>query len=406
MAVFDDFSRATGLRAHPAKCKIYFGGVHHMVKNDILQATGFREGDIPFRYLGVPLSSRKLTIQQCYPLIEKITARIHHWSARLLSYAGRCQLIKSVLFSISAFWMQVLPLSQKIIQHVEALCRSYLWSGKEGLSRKSLVSWENLCKPKSAGGLYITDLQTWNKATLRKLPWNIHLKLDRLWIRWLDTFYFKGEDVLAWQSTPNSSWILKKIVKHKTEVSSTKHWTEAINSGRYKTGAVYKELCGNMEHVSWKHILIDNHARPRACFTLWMALLKRLPTKKRLVRFGIVVNLKCCFCDEEEDIQHLLFGCTYTKAIWQQVLNNLHIQHGPLEWYQEVEWMSKESKPKGAQRLILKLAFAETVYEIWHERNMRIFNDINSGMRLVDRITENITTRCNMYRKLSIHVSM
>lgn len=51
---------------------------------------GFKEGGLPFKYLGVPLASIKLTITQCQPLIEKVTALVKHWFARLLSYAGRC----------------------------------------------------------------------------------------------------------------------------------------------------------------------------------------------------------------------------------------------------------------------------------------------------------------------------
>ncbi|XP_058774476.1 uncharacterized protein LOC131648763 [Vicia villosa] len=146
------------------------------------------------------------------------------------------------------------------------------------------------------------------------------MKADRLWIRWLDTFYFKGDDILQWQATTNSSWILKKIVKHKEALSTSKHWMEAVTTGHYKTGAMYKDLKGEVEHVGWKKILVDNHARPRSCFTLWMTLMKRFPTKERLLRLGINVDLKCCYCDYNKNIQHLFFGCNYTKDIWQQIL--------------------------------------------------------------------------------------
>ncbi|XP_058780635.1 uncharacterized protein LOC131654706 [Vicia villosa] len=199
------------------------------------------------------------------------------------------------------------------------------------------------------------------------------MKADRLSIRWLDTFYFKGDDVLQRQTTTNSSWILKKIVKHKEALSTSKHWLEAATTGHYKIGAVYKDLNGDMEHVSWKKILVDNHAEPQTGFTLWMALMKQLPTKERLLRFGINVDLKCCYCDNSGNIQHFFFGCSYIKDIWKQILRKLKVKHQPLAWDQEVEWITKETKPKEAQRMILKLAFAETVYEIWHERNDRVF---------------------------------
>jgi hypothetical protein len=102
MGEFQKFSDSTGLKANPAKCKVYFGGVPALEQKKIVTATSFSVGTIPFKYLGVPLSSRKLTIHQCRPLIDKIVVKIRHWTAKLLSYAGRYQLIRSVLFAVTS----------------------------------------------------------------------------------------------------------------------------------------------------------------------------------------------------------------------------------------------------------------------------------------------------------------
>lgn len=64
---------------------------------------GVVEGSIPFRYLGVPLSSKKFTISQCKPLVEKVTAKINGWTVTHLSYAGRLQLVKKILFVIQTY---------------------------------------------------------------------------------------------------------------------------------------------------------------------------------------------------------------------------------------------------------------------------------------------------------------
>lgn len=78
MKVFKVFSLATGLNAHPAKYKLYFRGVNHGVQQDIIKQTDFQVRDPPFKYLGVPLVSRKLTIAQCQTLIDKVTTRVKH----------------------------------------------------------------------------------------------------------------------------------------------------------------------------------------------------------------------------------------------------------------------------------------------------------------------------------------
>lgn len=55
----------------------------------ILNVTDFVTGKSPFKYLGVPLSSRKLNIHQYQPIIDKIVIKVVHWTTKLMSYAGR-----------------------------------------------------------------------------------------------------------------------------------------------------------------------------------------------------------------------------------------------------------------------------------------------------------------------------
>lgn len=88
MGAFTSFTDATGLVVNVSKSKVYFGGVHHVAQLQILVETGFLKGSLSFKYLGVPLDSKKLTIAKFAPLIEKITGRLRHWTTKLLNYAG------------------------------------------------------------------------------------------------------------------------------------------------------------------------------------------------------------------------------------------------------------------------------------------------------------------------------
>ncbi|XP_058726861.1 uncharacterized protein LOC131598262 [Vicia villosa] len=401
MNKFQKFSCATGLKAHPGKCRVYFGGVEHRERKAILASTGFSEGELPFKYLGVPLSSKKLTIPQCRPLVDKIVAKIKHWTSRLLSYAGRWQLIQSVLFAVTAYWMQVFPLPQGVMKQIEAICRSFLWSGTEVISKKAPIAWEQVCEPKNAGGLNITALATWNKATMGKLLWNIQAKADKLWIKWLDTYYIKGQDLNTWQVAATCSWVVKKIMDLRDTMSQTEHWATAIHSGKYVTGTMYKELRGDRIQVCWRKILFTNYARPRAIFTLWMALRGRLPTRDRLHKFGMTIERNCCFCDAEESLEHLFFMCKETKLVWRKVLLWMGIDRRPMKWNDEVA----TSRKKGIKNQLLKVAFAETVYSIWRNRNDKIFNHKDQISRSYEEIIHNVKMRSSLHRKLSLHIS-
>nr|XP_009770787.1 PREDICTED: uncharacterized protein LOC104221414 [Nicotiana sylvestris] len=158
-------------QANKDKSSIYMAGVDADEKQAILNTLGFEEGTLPFRYLGVPLSSKKLTLQQCWPLIEKITDRVRCWSARLLSYSGRLQLIKSVLFDIQTYWAQIFLLPKKVMKMIDAVCRTFLWTGEATITKKALIAWEQICRPISAGGLNIINLCIWNKAAVMKQSW-------------------------------------------------------------------------------------------------------------------------------------------------------------------------------------------------------------------------------------------
>ncbi|WMV41420.1 hypothetical protein MTR67_034805 [Solanum verrucosum] len=62
------------LRANTDKSCIYMTGVEPRLRQEILDYLGYQEGELPFKYLGIPLSSKKFIVAQCLPIVEKITA--------------------------------------------------------------------------------------------------------------------------------------------------------------------------------------------------------------------------------------------------------------------------------------------------------------------------------------------
>ncbi|KAL2943061.1 LINE-1 retrotransposable element ORF2 protein [Bienertia sinuspersici] len=73
---FQAFSTTTGLKANCSKTEVYTCGVKENVISQILQETGFKSGNLSFRYLGVPIYSKKIGIGQCEQLVDKMVTRI------------------------------------------------------------------------------------------------------------------------------------------------------------------------------------------------------------------------------------------------------------------------------------------------------------------------------------------
>lgn len=117
ISVFNLFLRPLGFKLVLLSSAIYTSGVDSTTKEAIRELTHFSLGTHPFEYLGIPLSSKRISIVECACLADKMTSRIKGWQVKHLSYAARLQLINSVVMRISSYWCQILILSKKIIQY-------------------------------------------------------------------------------------------------------------------------------------------------------------------------------------------------------------------------------------------------------------------------------------------------
>ena len=60
--------------------------------------------DFPCKYLGLPLSIRKLTKADLQPIVDKIADMLPGWKAALMSTAGRAVLVKAVLTAAPVYF--------------------------------------------------------------------------------------------------------------------------------------------------------------------------------------------------------------------------------------------------------------------------------------------------------------
>jgi len=129
-----------------------------------------------------------------------------------LSYAGRLKLIRSILFRMEQFWLSIFPLLDNVINQITCICRNFLWidstarsmficsnflwTDSTARSMFALVAWKHICLPKAEGDLDLYDIKARNNCFLAKQLWNIHLKSDSIWIRWVHHFYL--QDTTIW----------------------------------------------------------------------------------------------------------------------------------------------------------------------------------------------------------------
>lgn len=167
----------------------------------IQQRTAFGLGGYPFRYLGVPMMSSRLKACHYAPLVNKISDLTRSWRGKTLSYAGRLELVRAVVQGTTNFWMGCFPMPSAVLKQVASLCRNFLWAKAEGSSSKPLVAWKMVCLPKNLGGLGLFSLAEWNMALLAKSLWELHSDNQALWIKWIHSYYLRGQNIWEYRAT-------------------------------------------------------------------------------------------------------------------------------------------------------------------------------------------------------------
>ncbi|XP_074283433.1 uncharacterized protein LOC141607982 [Silene latifolia] len=193
LRVFSSFSRAYGLSMNSSKSEVYYNGVGQQLKDDIQWATGFVEGSMPFRYLGVPIKVGRLTKSECNTIAEKMVSRIRSLGARKISYAG-------------------ITYGMAMLNIIESL----------------LLPGTRLLCLNMRGCLGIKKARVWNYATVAKLVDWIYGKADRFWIRWINQVYLKGRDWHEYEPPADAAWSWKNICKVKNLMKAgytDGHWT-------------------------------------------------------------------------------------------------------------------------------------------------------------------------------------
>jgi hypothetical protein len=156
--VLEEFENLSGLCANPSKSSLFYASISTHEKVELLDFLKMQEEVLLVRYLGVPLITERLAAGDCEALMSKITARIDSWLARNLSFAGRLQLLSSVLLSLQVYWAKVFILPKNIISLLERKFNRFLWMGKDSKAQAK-VAWNNLCVPKREGCLGLKKLK-------------------------------------------------------------------------------------------------------------------------------------------------------------------------------------------------------------------------------------------------------
>ncbi|XP_078150208.1 uncharacterized protein LOC144545516 [Carex rostrata] len=183
LTIFGDLS---GLHVNMQKSELIITGITTQEIGSKAVIMGCKPSKFPMKYLGMPLSNKKLDKSQYQPLITKMEKILSTWKASLLSIGGRVTLINATLSAMPIYFMSTFMLPKWVLKRIDKIRRKFLWHGhKENQQQNryiSLVAWDTVITPKIKGGLGIKNLATMNSALMAKLVWNF-IQPERQW--WL-----------------------------------------------------------------------------------------------------------------------------------------------------------------------------------------------------------------------------
>lgn len=138
--VMDQFKDWSGLVTNESKSEIFYEGYTDTQATVLSDLSGFRRGNFPTRYLGLPLSPKKISAAILQPFIDRIISKLHSWTVKFLSFAGKVMMISSVIYGMVNFWSSVFVLPKWFYAKVDSLCSGFLWKNSTTSAAGARVS--------------------------------------------------------------------------------------------------------------------------------------------------------------------------------------------------------------------------------------------------------------------------
>jgi hypothetical protein len=153
-----------------------------------------RVQSMPFTYLGLPMETTKPKVEHFAPLMNRAERQLTSISS-MLTYAGKLQLVNSVLSSLPTYTMCSVSMPVAVHEYFDRARKNYMWR-KSDINAKSkpLVAWRKYTKPKRKGCLGIINLRSQNNALLLKHVNKFYNKKDIPWVKLIwNAHYPNGE---------------------------------------------------------------------------------------------------------------------------------------------------------------------------------------------------------------------
>ncbi|XP_021985772.1 uncharacterized protein LOC110881959 [Helianthus annuus] len=158
-------------------------------------------------------------------------------------------------------------------------------------------------------------------------------------------------------------------------------WKDGNDLNGFSSSGVWHSLRHKEPEVNWCSIVWFAQCIPRHAFMMWLIMKRKLLTQDKILQWDLSrrknMNMMCCLlCFEDFDSHpHLFFECKYSSQVWTQIRDRGGMNSVCPRWSEIVNWLCARAYHKRADTYVAKLLVAATAYNIWLERNARLFKN-------------------------------
>ncbi|XP_074297317.1 uncharacterized protein LOC141628027 [Silene latifolia] len=160
----------------------------------------------------------------------------------------------------------------------------------------------------------------------------------------------------------------------------------------------YSYLRGAVQVGPWAKALTHPRIVPSHRIICSLAAQGKLATVDNMQYRGFYMVNKCSLCEAAlEDHGHLFFNCSFSQEIWQQLMNWMGVNRAGSCLFSELEHTGNGGK-KNWRMAWFSTTLAAAVYQVWNERNSRLFRGRKNTVHdIVRRIKFLVSTRLLMW---------
>ncbi|GKV33503.1 hypothetical protein SLEP1_g42009 [Rubroshorea leprosula] len=432
------FCSCFGQNINQSKSKILFSkNTDDLTKFNICHTLGFAETNSFGKYLGIPITPKKVSKKDCPFIMDKVKAKLAGWKANMFSLAGRATLTSSVLSTIPNYYMQA----------------------------------ERITQPKRNGGIGIKSAKEANQASMAKLQWRLAADKGNLWARALKQKYKiegprhdfsnspslvckdmakgsqifglgiswiprNGNNTYCWQDrwcgskplnfvlygpfkptdcqlkvadilTPQGTWDLDKISYHLPSdivaciqaIPLSKHTTEddkfvwnSSANGTFSMNSAYNITKGL--HICQKdqwYWIWKVHTLPKIQYFLRLLMHGRIQTFDTLAKWGVVTDSTCPMCRlAPETINHLFRECPFSNYLWSAVSpRNCPLLHHVADFKDWLRANCVSGNSNCDDTNHWSTFFTFTLWTIWFTRNQFVHNSTQMNIQQIKNVILN-----------------